>query len=226
MEKVITELSYAGRGFEQLPEKVAQRCGSTLVKLDLSENSLKSGAGLEGLTCLSELVLDKNGLKTIKTFPRMPSVTTLWLNNNSFADSEQIVSEIANKFPNLTYLSMLFNPCVPNLFMEEAAATGYKRHRLYVISRLLKLQSLDSSNVSDEERAEAKRVGHLMTIAKPKAVAIKHKPVSEADDDKPPPPKHIISNDPPRVAAFLAKGKPRYDGTNSEGNRFIVNDDL
>ena len=31
---------------------------------------------------------------------------------------------------------------------------------------------------------------------------------------------------PPKVATFLAKGKPRYDGTNSEGNRFIMNDDL
>lgn len=31
---------------------------------------------------------------------------------------------------------------------------------------------------------------------------------------------------PPKVATFLAKGKPRYDGSNSEGNRFIVNEDL
>jgi hypothetical protein len=30
----------------------------------------------------------------------------------------------------------------------------------------------------------------------------------------------------PRVGSFIATTKSRYDGTNSEGNRFIVNDDL
>ena len=36
----------------------------------------------------------------------------------------------------------------------------------------------------------------------------------------------LASSKPPKVATFLAKGKPRYDGTNSEGNRFILNEDL
>lgn len=226
-KKVITELSYAGKGWDELPDKVAERCGSTLIKLDLCENTMGSGKGLEGFTVLEELILDKNELTTLKDFPKMASVKTLWLNNNKFTDSETTVSEIANRFPNLVYLSMLFNPCVPNAFLDEAATDSYQRHRYYVISRLRNLQALDSCQITDVERAESNRVGHLMKIAKPKAVARPTPaPTPAPENAEPKPAPQLPNNAPPRAAAFLAKGKPRYDGTNSEGNRFIVNDDL
>jgi len=40
------------------------------------------------------------------------------------------------------------------------------------------------------------------------------------------PKKKELKEHTPKVATFLAKGKARYDGSNSEGNRFIMNDDL
>lgn len=221
-EKIITELSYAGRGFTELPAKVAQRTGETLRKLDLSENSLKTGEGLEGFKVLQELILDRNKLSNMKHFPKMESVVTLWVNNNNFKDSETLISEIANKFPNLNYLSMMFNPCVPNVFMDEAAANSYKHHRYYCISRLHNLQFLDASPVTEEERKQARESGPLIRIAKPKSSGQPRGSTGES----PPVHKTIIPTEPPRAAAFLAKGKPRYDGTNSEGNRFIGNDDL
>jgi len=59
-----------------------------------------------------------------------------------------------------------------------------------------------------------------MSVARPTAAQ------SYVVDSKAAAPTQKISTSPPKVATFLAKGKPRYDGTNSEGNRFIMNDDL
>jgi len=43
--------------------------------------------------------------------------------------------------------------------------------------------------------------------------------------EAPPPERKIETGNRPSVATFLAKGKARYDGSNSEGNRFISFDD-
>jgi len=82
-----------------------------------------------------------------------------------------------------------------------------------------KLQFLDSTPVEELERKEAAKGGHL-TVARPMGaqnLVVETKSVA---------PTQKLSTSPPKVATFLAKGKPRYDGTNSEGNRFIMNDDL
>lgn len=216
-QKKIFELSLEGKGLSVLPDKVAQRCGGTLIKLDLTDNTIKSGENFEGLTKLEQLVLDKNDLQEIKGFPTMRTVNTLWLNKNCLSDLELAIREIANAFPNLTYLSMLFNPCVPNLYLDDSAADSYNRYRLQVIAAMPLLQFLDSTPVDDEER---KRASKINAIARPKGA--QNKPASPRGPGQTSKP----DNAPPKVATFLAKGKPRYDGTNSEGNRFIMNDDL
>jgi hypothetical protein len=82
----------------------------------------------------------------------MKTVTTLWLNNNKLSDSDAIMDAVAKSFPNITYLSMLRNPVVPDLYSSDSEAEAYQRHRYYVIHRLAKLQFLDASAVTPVER--------------------------------------------------------------------------
>lgn len=215
----ITELSLEGKSYSELPDKIISRCGSTLIKLDLTGNSIASGKNFEGLVALEQLVLDKNSLTGLNSFPTLPKVHTLWLNNNSITDLEKVLDQIRQSFPGVTYLSMLFNPCVPNVFLDDSASESYQRFRYHVISKLPKLQFLDSTPIEEVERKEAARGNHL-TVARPAGAQ------NYVVDSKSAAPTQKISTSPPKVATFLAKGKPRYDGTNSEGNRFIMNDDL
>lgn len=138
---------------------------------------------------------------------------------------------------------------------EQAA---YRRYRLYTIHRLPKLHFLDSTEITEEERKEAKRVGANMAVRRPipGSEAMNSSSSGSGGDlaESGGTPKSLSSPEVgsynmsaeeekamtlrrqrqkeellshrPKAAAFLARGKPRYDGSNSEGNRFIMNDDL
>lgn len=117
---------------------------------------------------------------------------------------------------------MLKNPACPDMYFSDGEAEAYQRYRFYVIYRLPSLEFLDSTPISDEERKEAKRVGKYMTVATPDG-----QPVSQTNS----PLRSRTTESEPQAArmkpsAFLARGRVRYDGSHSEGNRFIQNDDL
>jgi Leucine-rich repeat (LRR) protein len=61
---------------------VAARLGPTVTVLNLTENALRPPANLGSFTKLHTLILDKNDLESLEGLPAMPSVTTLWFNNN------------------------------------------------------------------------------------------------------------------------------------------------
>jgi len=215
------ELSLYGKGLKSLPNELTQKHGSSLTKLDLTGNEISSGKGFEGLTKLHTLILDKNSIKSLSDFPIMKSVETLWLNNNEISQLKPLMDVLEKNFPNLNYLSMLKNPACPNMYFSDGEAEAYQRYRYYVIFRLRSLRLLDALPVDANEQKEAQRVGKFMTIAKP---------VDEGNDkveeDQPQAYKISSFNKPPKVGSFLGRGKPRYDGSNSEGNRFISNDEL
>jgi len=219
VKKKRMELNLAGRGVKELPPEIAQKKGNEITKLDLSDNELQSGKSLGGFTVLEELVLDRNNMSSLQDLPFMETLTILWINNNQFEELEPLCNEINAKLPNLTYLSMLMNPATPNFYMSEAKAKEYELYRYFVISRIPSLQFLDSTPVTEAERKQAARYAPL------------HKKGAAAEIDPAaagPSPKERIGadNKPVKSQTFLAKSKPRYDGANSEGNRFIMNDDL
>ena len=249
-----------------MPAKAAEKYGTVLKRLDLSDNLIRNGATLKGMNVLDTLILDKNDITALKVpavfdlgfcfegfnlfslffqskkYPVMPSVTCISLNNNKLDDLEAIVQQIDNFFPNVEVLSMLFNPCCPNIYMDPSAEDAYQRYRYYTIKQLKKLTALDSVNVTPQERKEAE--------AKAVKIAKAPSPTSAAAAAATAPTQQVSTSH-PKVATFLARagirtitvsprmrflaasinscfvlGKPRYDGTNSEGNRFILNDDL
>jgi len=132
------------------------------------------------------------------------------------------MDEIEKKFPNLSYLSMMKNPACPNMYFSDGEAEAYQRYRYYVIFRLKKLKFLDATPIDSSEQKESERIGKFQIAAKPVVKEGEEDDLSQSQAPSQP----FKPNKPPKVATFLGKGKPRYDGTNSEGNRFIMNDDL
>ena len=64
---------------------------------------------------------------------------------------------MAAKFPALRMLSAMRNPCCPFL-KPDAGPDAYRRYRLRVLHRLPGLLSLDGTDVTAEERDEARFV--------------------------------------------------------------------
>ena len=221
------ELTLSGRELLDVPVELIAQHAPHIVKLDLSDNKLRSLANLPPLPRLHTLLLDKNKLTALSSLPAsLPSLTTLWLNNNQLSDLPAALDRLAVAAPQLSYLSMLRNPCVPDMYGREEEAEAYQRHRWFVINRLKRLQLLDASPVTTTERREAEVKGEFCVVARPR----------QAEEDEARVQTEGVQQaligvaaggaGPVKAATFLAKGKPRYDGANSEGNRFIVNEDL
>jgi len=217
-----TDINLSSRGLNKLTEKIVQNFGTTARRLDLTDNEIKSGALFDQMTALEVLVLDKNNIETFDSWPVLKNVTTLWLNNNKISDINATMDFISKTFPNLSYLSMMKNPACPNMYFSDGEAEAYQRYRYFVIHRLKKIQFLDATPVDAEERKEAEKRGAFLHIARPKT----EPKISEPQPENTSPTKKEATEHKPKVATFLAKGKARYDGSNSEGNRFIMNDDL
>ncbi len=261
------ELTLVDQSLHAMPAELIRTKGTILRRIDLSQNQLSSVASLSwpygapSWPALQELILDKNQLQSLAGLGPgpLPQLRTLWLNNNAVEDLELLLGELEKLAPNLTYLSMMRNPAAPESYFADAhglsspgsgsGSTGgadgggmesYHRFRLYVCYRLKKLEFLDSTPVTSEERKEATVRGAYCRVAKPKAAkgvsgssAAASSSTSGAGSPLSPDSATRQSQvglvkdaKPPKVATFLAKGKPRYDGTNSEGNRFIMNEDL
>jgi len=219
------DINLSSRGLTQLTEDFVTKFGSTCKRLDLTDNEIKSGAYFDRLTALEVLVLDKNNIETLDGWPVMKNVTTLWLNNNKISDNTAMMDFLSKTFPNLAYLSMMKNPACPNMYFSDGEAEAYQRYRYYIIHRLKKLKFLDATPIDANERKEAEKRGAFSTVAKPKNVPkVAEQPTTTPTT--PEPKKREVKEHTPKTSTFLAKGRARYDGANSEGNRFIGNDEL
>jgi len=237
-------LSFTSRDCLTIPTFLLRSPYVSTKKLDLSFNALLDVKGLESFVDLEELVLDNNSLTDEVIFPNLLKLRTLSLNKNQMSDLDRVVSLCRWKFPNLNFLSLLGNPCCPNLSMstDEDDVDDYQRFRYFVIHKLPSLKFLDFTSVTATEQNEAQRRGKYLATVKVEEeeldtllenqtlepVNVKRKGgKSKTSDDKKYSPLPSIS---PKVDAKPkeAFGKCRYVyyGKQSEGNRFISNDTL
>lgn len=185
---------------------------------------------LDGFANLNSLIVDSNALSANQfSFPHLPKLHTLCVNDNEIDDIEVWLGILVKCAPKLTYLSMLKNPACPNYFIGRDQ-DDYARYRLYVLSRIPRLKFLDSTNVTAAERAEAERVGHLMRIARPQQ---QQQQAQDAANDEQEQQEDEEHDEFQEGLTEAGKGKSSfgvcryvYYGKQSEGNRFILNDDL
>ncbi|XP_076980931.1 leucine-rich melanocyte differentiation-associated protein isoform X5 [Tamandua tetradactyla] len=218
-----TQVSYIGQDCREIPESLGRDCGHFAKRLDLSFNLLRSLEGLRAFGGLEELVLDNNLLGDGLALPPLPRLHTLTLNKNQITDVERLLDHLAEVTPALEYLSLLGNVACPNeLVGLEKDEEDYRRYRCFVLHKLPKLKFLDAQKVTREEREEALVRGAFMKVVKPKA----------SSEDVAASPEHRYSPLPSASRELtshrgvLGKCRYVYYGKNSEGNRFIRDEQL
>jgi len=186
--------------------------------LILSRNRVKDGANLKFYHNLQELNLDSNMMNG-KFFFRLNEADVvlnkleiLYINKNSIMNLDIFLTCLAEVAPNLRQLSMMFNSCNDN-------DVKYKRYRLKAIFKLQRLQILDADLITGEERRNAMNQGPSLFSARPVTISDFPDSDEESEDET-----QFVQN--VRSAAYIGKGKIKYDGRESEGNRFITNTDL
>ena len=110
---------------------------------------------------------------------------------------------------------------------QENEQEQYRRYREYVLYRLPKLQFLDATPVTDVERANAVKRGRFYgRKATPKKRVSSPPPTQNPST---PDTKQVLrrSSTTSSRKSFLGfEERERYDGSHSEGNRFIGDVDL
>ncbi|XP_066600783.1 leucine-rich melanocyte differentiation-associated protein-like [Prorops nasuta] len=225
---------YTGQRAEKIPSGLLNVVGKECTSLDLSYNELTSISGIKDYANLQELVLDNNNLHHLRTLPYIPTLNTLSLNNNKLSDIDEALNTIRKCCPNVAYVSLLGNPGCPDQLTNSGTTDDddYERYRLYAIHVLPStLKFLDSRRVSVQEKNDALSRGRFLRTVKLKSKMIMDDLVlpHQFDDvyfhvNYTPLPRALRS--PQDHKGAYGKCKYRYSGKNSEGNRFISNNDL
>lgn len=200
--------------------------GKNVTSLDLSFNKLYSLEGVENFPNLTELVVDNNEIDDSVILSEMPHLHTLSLNNNKITNLDLLVKKIKLKLPKLQYLSLLGNIACPNELSDtEKDEEDYQRYRYFVLHHLPNLKFLDSRRVNDKEWAEGKKRGQYMNIARPIACYSENVVEEKKEIICNTPLPHKLRN-PDDHQGIYSRCVYKYTGKQSEGNRFIRNNDL
>ncbi|KAL6420385.1 hypothetical protein ACFW04_014823 [Cataglyphis niger] len=229
---------YTGQKAEKIPNGLVGVVGHNCLGLDLSFNELTTVSGVKDFEQLQELILDNNKLNDLKTLPCISTLTTLSLNNNKISNIDRALERIRECCPNIEYVSLLGNPGCPDQLTNPTSTDedDYERYRLYAIHTLPPtLRFLDSRRITQQERLNAKDRGrYSRTIKLVPELVHKFVPNSTHTDNEfddiyfnihyTPLPNSLRA--PQDHKGAYGKCKYRYSGKNSEGNRFISNNDL
>ncbi len=136
-----------------LPKKIAALCEGALT-VDASGNSFVSLDSFEEFERCETLLLDNNQLREdcLVLNGVLGRVHTLYLNKNRIRDARLLAINLANSFPGLRHLSILWNPCAPT---NEGEA--YEKMRRLLVFKLPTLRSIDARLVTAQERVLAER---------------------------------------------------------------------
>ncbi|XP_058796546.1 leucine-rich melanocyte differentiation-associated protein-like isoform X2 [Phymastichus coffea] len=227
---------YTGQRAQRVSSRLVGVVGADCWSLDLSFNELSSLSALKDFPRLRELVLDNNDLKDLSTLPTMVGLSTLSLNNNKISDVDSALERIRQCCPQISYVSILGNPGCPDQLTYPNAndEEDYERYRVYAIHVLpVTLRFLDSRPVTNRERTLANNRGKFF-----KTVRFDGKSAKSVVPTKPQDvfdeinfhvkytPLPISVRSPQDHKGAYGKCRYQYSGKNSEGNRFISNNDL
>lgn len=193
-------LCFSGFDSKEIPKNMLRYVELASV-IDLSHNKLNNIEELGKFTMLEELNLDNNDVNDDTEFPTMPRLTTLSLNKNKLVDCDNLVTKLRRNCPNLRYISLLGNDACPHPLLGYSEKE-YQQARRLIASHIPTLETINFEEVTDDERwypaTSVEAFEELGTL-----------------------PENVPG---PRAAA--GKVKYTYIGKQSEGNRFIKNNQL
>ncbi|KAK0074679.1 hypothetical protein PV325_007952 [Microctonus aethiopoides] len=224
---------YTGQRAEKIPHGLLKIVGNNCSSLDLSYNELTTISAIKNYNYLRELILDNNKLHDLKTLSFMPTLTTLSLNNNKMTNIDDALKMISKCCPKIEYVSLLGNPGYPDQLTNPLSndEADYNRYRLYAIHILPNsLRFLDSRPVTQTERVDAINRGQFLRIIKISPHCLADNSMSEQSnlisENYHYSPLPQTNRSPFDHKGAYGKCHHRYSGKNSEGNRFIMNNDL
>lgn len=210
----------------------------------MSFNNLKSVEGLSLFKNLESLVLDNNKLPMIgggfDEYSKPvrivnPKLKVLSVNNNRITNLDSFLRNISICFPNLTYLSLIRNPCCPDdlacrsVFYPSSwlGRDNYLTFREKCRTALPRLQFLDSTYLrkSDLIRTRSFEQQLVDNLIKFKNGLVEVFTDDGNDMPMSPLPRDIHRNPGEHHGTYI-RNRMRYIGKQSEGNRFIGNGQL
>ncbi|XP_014247456.1 leucine-rich melanocyte differentiation-associated protein-like [Cimex lectularius] len=213
-------LNYVSQGAEKIPITLQRMYGQKAFSLDISYNSLRSLTGLSEFLNLEVLVLDNNQLGDDIEFPPLPTLHTLSINNNQLTDLQSFLVKVKENLTTLRHLSLLGNPACPSpVSHNDKDDDDYQRYRHYTLYHMPNLSFLDSRLVNKDERSEGIIRGRYMNIAHPQPDQGMVSP--QLKRKYTPLPKSTLTS-----KGTYGKWTKKYSGKNSEGNKFIKNNQL
>lgn len=198
---------YCGFDSTEIPGDLL-RYSEVATSIDLSHNKIKEITDIGKFEKLEDLNLDNNDVGDETKIPTMPSLMTLCLNKNKLVDCEKLVRQLRENCPNLKHLSILGNEACPHPLLGYTEEE-YQQRRRFIASNLPTLETLDFEEVTDDERWSS-MVG------------------VEAFEELQAEPKQNHAESGKTFSPQASAGKVRYTyvGKQSEGNRFIRNNEL
>ncbi|XP_065677715.1 leucine-rich melanocyte differentiation-associated protein isoform X3 [Hydra vulgaris] len=229
-------LSFSGQNVKCVPPWLLTKYGNNITRMDLSYNKIQSLKGLVGFTELKELILDNNELTDDLELPQLKHLETFTINKNKIKNLEGILMKISTSFPKISYLSLLGNEACPTqLNYTDKDDEDYLKYRYCVLQFLPNLKFLDSSPVTQAERKEAKRIGNVNNVKPSSNVPVSlimqyscfiYNNLFETSSQEKCATKPSSEIQESFSKSYFGKNRVSYYGKNSEGNRFIVNEDL
>lgn len=245
------QLILSGLRLTRIPEAVINLYrDEKIIHLDLSFNKLKSIEGISLFKHLESLVLDNNNLSMIgggfDEFSRPvrlvnSKLRVMSLNNNRIINLDAFLRNISICFPNLTYLSLLRNPCCPNdlsskwnILSPLLGADQYDDFRTKCTTALPRLKFLDSTNL---ERSRQMKLRSQASLELPFRQQIMDNLIKYTNglvevftEDRisgaPLSPLPANTRNPGDHHGMYSRNCVEYIGKQSEGNRFIGNGQL
>eukprot|EP01017_Pseudomicrothorax_dubius_P007958 TRINITY_DN1256_c0_g1_i1.p1 TRINITY_DN1256_c0_g1~~TRINITY_DN1256_c0_g1_i1.p1 ORF type:complete len:249 (+),score=73.60 TRINITY_DN1256_c0_g1_i1:95-841(+) len=218
---------------------------SKVTYLDISSNEFTSGAHLKPFVNLRILIVDNNNFDSLHDFPSLPLLETFSANKNQFSDLDTFLASASAKFPTLQHLSLVRNPCCPMFVSEEA----YEIYTIKVLRKLKDIVNLDGVSIPTKMKekilatlAPAKSAKPAQPAGKPgdpparKKISMLLEGEAEAAGEEEKDEEGVEDARERKVTGVLeynekyekkrAKKTNNVLKTNSEGNKYVKNDQL
>ncbi|XP_044250164.2 uncharacterized protein MESK4 [Drosophila takahashii] len=149
-------ISLAYENLKTIPRRLADKFAAQTKFLDLSHNDFRNLRFLSFFEDLDTLILDRNVNLDINTFPYLPSLRILWINNCDIANITDWIHRIERQCPALDQLSCMGNPGIRTVFGGQ----GPREYILQVLPQLKYLDGLPVCGGSGGHMALSSSQGH------------------------------------------------------------------
>ncbi|KAH8358518.1 hypothetical protein KR093_000502 [Drosophila rubida] len=136
-------ISLAYENLCTIPRRLADKFAAQTKFLDLSHNNFKNLKFLSFFEDLHTLILDRNSNLDVNTFPYLPNLKILWINNCDICNITDWIHRIERRCPALEQLSCMGNPGIQTVFKNHGPASAETYARDYILQVLPNLKYLD-----------------------------------------------------------------------------------